>query len=69
MLGQLRQAAVLGGRETEKKKRVEEVAQRGLSFVLSLGRWLQENAVRGDNQGNCLARKLMDSHFSFTPTT
>lgn len=45
MLDKLRQAAVLGGREAEKKQRLEEVAKRGLAFVLSLGRWLQENAV------------------------
>jgi hypothetical protein len=45
MLDKLRQAAVLSGREAEKKQRLEEVAKRGLAFVLSLGRWLQENAV------------------------
>jgi hypothetical protein len=57
MLGKLRQAAVLGGRETEKKKRVEEVAKRGLSFTLSLGRWLQENAVRRKAAGRTFGQE------------
>ncbi len=45
MLGELRQAAVIGGREDEKRMRAEELARRGLGFILGLGRWLQENAV------------------------
>ncbi len=48
LLGRLRLAALLGGRDVEAKQKIAEVAQRSLAFTISLGRWLRENTASAD---------------------